>query len=147
MSATAKGLWVGLKNGSILHYDSHSDMKLLASNPSTGDACSSPGAEGTGCYWLSNKTGCWESSNPHFTESEEACQEIDSCSTGGACYSYVESWSDKAVESIVPGPHDLSAIVSVRRPGYGAQKRMLTCQTGHTDCTWHDSEASASSAQ
>ena len=147
MSATPKGLWVGLKNGSILHYDSHSDMKLLASNPSTGDACSSPGAEGTGCYWLSNKTGCWESSNPHFTESEEACQEIDSCSTGGACYSYVESWSDKAVESIVPGPHDLSAIVSVRRPGYAVQKRMLTCQTGHTDCTWHDSQSSASSAQ
>ena len=138
MSSTPKGLWVGLKNGSILHYNSDDGMKLLTSSSTTGNGCSEPGAQGTGCYWLSNTTGCWEASEAHFHTSEEACKNLDQCGAGGACYSYVASWSDFAVESITPGPNDLSAIVSVRRPGFGAKKRMLTCQKGQTDCSWHN---------
>ncbi len=132
--STSGGLWFGLKNGDVFHYDLDDEMKKLGSG--TAIYSCEPGVEGTGCYWQGTGDTCWFTHNASQGDAvtPTTCRD-DFANDPDRISLYVWGFN-MAVQDILPGVNDLSAIVTIKDPRSRQRRRVLTCDDGHVNCRW-----------
>lgn len=132
--STSGGLWFGLKNGDVFHYDLDDEMKKLGSG--TAIYSCEPGVEGTGCYWQGTGDTCWFTHNASQGDAvtPTTCRD-DFANDPDRISLYIWGFN-MAVQDILPGVNDLSAIVTIKDPRSRQRRRVLTCDDGHVNCRW-----------